>query len=62
MAMPLCVMRSLWQERNKQTFDGIESSVSVLKEHILKTSFAWSHVLGDTSTASFLDFIDSLAL
>ena len=62
MAMPLCLMWSLWNERNQCTFDGIERPVSILKENLLRTLFTWSHVFGVISSTSFLDFIDSLSL
>lgn len=62
MAIPLCLMWSLWIERNKWTFDGIERPVSVLKEHILRTLFAWSSACGVISPMSFLEFLDSLSL
>jgi hypothetical protein len=36
--------------------------MDVLKEHILRTLFDWLRALGDISSMSFLDLIDSLSL
>ena len=57
-AVPHCLMRCLWRERNSRTFSGEEQSVPMLKLSFLNTLFEWlkaSHLISAHSVAEMLD-------
>ena len=55
-------LQSMSSMKLEMVFDGIERPVCVLKEHILRALFDWFCDLGQISSISFLEFIDSLSL
>ena len=58
-AIPHCLMRSIWWERNLQTFEGWELSPPDLQSLFFRMLFDWIQVTGLFSFSSFQDFIDS---
>jgi hypothetical protein len=58
--VPLCLMWTVWQERNRRTFEDAEQSGSKLIELFYGLLFDWSRVWGHTTTSSLADFVISL--
>ena len=58
---PLCVMWSLWRERNNRTFENVEHSMGWLIEFCMATLFDWSRAWGFTTSISVGGFIKSLS-
>ena len=58
--VPLCLMWSLWQERNRHIFEDLEKSVSQLKETFSCLLYDCSRSWGFTEAKSLPDFIASL--
>jgi hypothetical protein len=58
----LCLMWTLWKERNNCTFEDVEVSVVQMKRAFKRTLFKWSCVLGPSDIHSHVDFIDSLSV
>jgi hypothetical protein len=58
---PLCVMWSLWRERNNRTFENVEHSMGWLIEFCMATLFDWSRAWGFTTSISVGGFIESLS-
>jgi hypothetical protein len=57
---PLCVMWSLWRERNNRTFENVEHSMGWLIKFCMSTLFDWSRAWGFTTSISVGGFIESL--
>uniref|UniRef100_A0A5B7BJ83 Reverse transcriptase zinc-binding domain-containing protein n=1 Tax=Davidia involucrata TaxID=16924 RepID=A0A5B7BJ83_DAVIN len=38
---PLCLAWSLWGERNRRTFDGVDRSIPILKDRFLNLFYFW---------------------
>jgi hypothetical protein len=57
---PLCVMWSLWQERNRRIFEDEEKSVSHLQEYFSSLLFDCARSWGFTEVSSLPDFVVSL--
>ena len=57
-AVPHCVMRCLWRERNARTFEGCERNIFDLKLLLLRTLFDWMFATGLFSFHNFLEFFD----
>jgi hypothetical protein len=58
--VPLCLMWSLWQERNHRIFEDLEKSLTHLKEQFLGLLYDCSRTWGLTTATSLPDFIASL--
>jgi hypothetical protein len=58
--VPLCLMWTVWQERNRHTFEDTEHSRTKLIELFYGLLFEWSRVWGYTTTSSLADFVVSL--
>ena len=56
---PLCLMWTLWKERNKRAFD-IEWSNQALKHSFLFTLVNWAKVFIEDHTLFMIDFIEWL--
>jgi hypothetical protein len=60
--VPLCLMWTIWWERNQRIFDDKERSESQLLELFVISLFEWSRAWGFTTCCSIADFIDSSCL
>jgi hypothetical protein len=58
--VPLCLLWTVWCERNKRTFDDMEHSPSKLVELFFGLLFDWVQVGGLTLMNSLADFVASL--
>jgi hypothetical protein len=59
--VPLCLMWTIWQERNRRIFEDLKRSGNQLLEYFSGLLFDWSRVWGFTAFTSLLDFIASLS-
>ena len=57
---PLCLMWCLWRERNRRTFEDMESSDDQLLAFFRGSLFDWSRTWGLTSSNSLPMFLSSL--
>ena len=57
---PLCLMWCLWRERNRRTFEDMDSSDDQLLAYFSGTLFDWSTAWGLTSSDSLPMFLSSL--
>ena len=57
---PLCLMWCLWRERNRRTFEDMESSNDQLLASFSGSLFDWSRAWGLTSSDSLPLFLNSL--
>ena len=60
--VPLCLMWTVWQERNRRIFKGLEKSLSQIKEQFLGLLYDCSKTWGFTEASSLPDFIVSLTI
>ena len=58
--VPLCLMWTLWQERNRRIFEDLEKSLYHLQEQFLGLLFDCSRSWGLTTASSLPDFVASL--
>uniref|UniRef100_A0A2N9EUJ9 Reverse transcriptase zinc-binding domain-containing protein n=1 Tax=Fagus sylvatica TaxID=28930 RepID=A0A2N9EUJ9_FAGSY len=58
--VPLCLMWTVWRERNQRTFEDLEQSTSKLVELFFGLLFDWARVGGLTPMNSLADFSTSL--
>jgi hypothetical protein len=58
---PLCVMWSLWRERNNRTFENVKHSVGWLIEFCMCSLFDWSRTWGFTTSTLVVGSIESLS-
>lgn len=56
----LCVMWTIWRERNRRIFKDVESPGSQILGLFIGLLFDWSRVWGFTATSSAVDFVNSL--
>ena len=59
-AAPLCLMWTLWKERNERLFNDTERSDQALKLSFLYTSLNWGRVYLEDHSLSLIDFIEWL--
>ncbi len=59
--VPLCLMWTVWRERNRRTFEDEEHSNTKLTELFFGLLFDWVQVWGFTSEISLADFFVSLS-
>jgi hypothetical protein len=60
--VPLCLMWTIWKERNSQIFEDKVISVRQLLDGFSTSLFHWSRAWGFTSSRSIIDFISSLSV
>ncbi|RVW42122.1 hypothetical protein CK203_085788 [Vitis vinifera] len=60
-AAPLCLMWTIWKERNRRTFDDMERNNQDIKFIFLYTFVNWVRVYIEEHTLSLIDFVDWLA-
>jgi hypothetical protein len=58
--VPLCLMWTLWCERNRRTFKDADHSGAKLLELLYELLFDWARVWGFTTISSLADFVISL--
>ena len=58
--VPLCLMWCLWRERNRRTFEDVDSSDDQLSASFSGTLFDWSRAWELTSSDSLPMFLSSL--
>jgi hypothetical protein len=56
--VPLCVMWSIWQERNTRSFDDCERGLTDLKKLVLQTLYLWRVAWPTPNVSNFFEFID----
>ena len=54
---PLCLMWTLWKERNGRVFNDVERSDQTIKHSFLYTILNWARVYLKDHTLSMFDFI-----
>ena len=57
---PLCLMWTLWKERNGRAFNNIERFDQSIKSLFMYTFVNWGRVYIENHTISIIDFIDWL--
>jgi hypothetical protein len=60
--VPLCLMWTIWKDRNQNTFEDVASSKSQFLECFASFLFDWSCAWGLTFSSSVIHFIVSLSL
>jgi hypothetical protein len=60
--VPLCLMWTVWKERNSRTFENVEIAREDMATIFFLTLFEWSRVWWFTHSVSVSDFIHSLHL
>ncbi|RVW42464.1 putative ribonuclease H protein [Vitis vinifera] len=60
-AAPLCLMWTIWKERNRRAFNDIERNDQDIKSIFLYTFVNWVRVYIEEHTLSLIDFVDWLA-
>ena len=58
---PLCLMWTIWKEKNRRVFDDIERNDQDIKPIFLYTFVNWAKVYIKEHTFSLIDFVDWLA-
>ena len=59
-AAPLCLLWTLWKERNERVFNDIKRSNQDLEHSFLYTLVNWARVFIEDHTLSMIDFIEWL--
>uniref|UniRef100_A0A2N9GZQ1 Reverse transcriptase domain-containing protein n=1 Tax=Fagus sylvatica TaxID=28930 RepID=A0A2N9GZQ1_FAGSY len=60
--VPVCLMWTIWKERNHRTFEDVSKLDSQILEGFILTLFDWSRAWGFTTHTSIPEFISSLFL
>jgi hypothetical protein len=60
--VPICLMWTIWKERNQRTFEDVSRSDSQILEGFTLTLFDWSRAWGFTTSTSITEFFSSLSL
>ena len=55
----LCLMWTIWRERNRRIFENVECTSSQIKASFISFLYEWSFVLGLTDSNSIHSFIES---
>ena len=58
--VPLCLMWTVWRERNARTFEDVWRSTDQLIESFVNSLFDWSRIWGFTTTNYVPEFVVSL--
>jgi hypothetical protein len=58
--IPSCLMWTIWRERNKRTFENMETPLAKTIELFFVTLFDWSRAWGLTSSTSVGEFLESI--
>jgi hypothetical protein len=57
--IPLCLMWTVWRERNLRTFEDLSSSQDQLLGTFVTSLFDWSRIWGFTTAVTVTEFVDS---
>ena len=57
--IPLCLMWTVWRERNLRTFEDLSSSPDQLLGTFVTSLFDWSRIWGFTTAVTVTEFVDS---
>jgi hypothetical protein len=57
--IPSCLMWTIWRERNKRTFENMETPLAKIIEIFFVSLFDWSRAWGLTSSTSVGEFLES---
>ena len=60
--VPVCLMWTIWKERNQHTFDDVSRLDSHILEGFILPLFDWSRAWGFSTSTSISEFISSLFL
>ena len=60
--VPICLMWTIWKERNQRTFEDVCHLDYQILESFTSTLFEWSRTWGCTSSSSLMEFSSSLYL
>jgi hypothetical protein len=55
---PLCLIWCLWQERNAQNFEDVETSLTELRKIVINTLHTWISTYHSLLVTSFADFLN----
>jgi hypothetical protein len=55
---PLCLMWTIWRERNARCFEDHEKSKDELLNLLVKSLFVWTGAFNISSLSSFLQFVE----
>jgi hypothetical protein len=58
--VPLCLIWTLWRERNRRIFENVEHTDAQLHEFFASMLYEWTTAWGFTNSTSILSFLDSL--
>ena len=61
-AAPLCLLWTLWKERNGRAFNGVEQVDQTIKFSFLYNFVNWARVYIEDHTLSMLDFVNWLSV
>ena len=56
MVAPLCIFWTLWQERNKIEFEGVDISINMMKSTFLSNLWCWVNMYCAERPRSLIDF------
>ena len=59
--IPSCLMWTIWRERNKRTFENMETPLAKVIELFSVSLFDWSKAWGLTASPSVGEFLESFA-
>jgi hypothetical protein len=59
--VPLCLMWSVWKERNSRTFEDVSSTDIQLQDCLASSLFEWSKVSGYSTSLTITAFISALS-
>ena len=57
MAAPLCIFWTLWQERNRLVFEGVDISINRIKSTFLSNLWSWVNLCSVERPRSLIDFL-----
>jgi hypothetical protein len=55
---PLCLMWSIWRERNARCFEDCEKTREELKINLVKSLFSWTMAYNISHFSKFFEFVD----
>ena len=59
--VPLCLMWTVWKERNSHIFEDVSSTDVQLRDCLASSLFEWSKVSGYSTSSTIIAFISALS-